>query len=146
MPHKAREISLPLLCPDTTSLRSAASAILADIHRDTGESYEQIGKRLEVHKNTVASWANQLNDIGALNLAKLGAIYGKEYLRPYETLYESPAEQGTNPLPELALAVSTLANMDKGTPKQKLDALPVLKQAMAALDACIAEYERLRLS
>lgn len=145
MPHKAKEISLPLLCPDTTSLRSAASAILADIHRDTGDTYEQIGKRLEVHKNTVASWANQLNDIGALNLAKLGAIYGKAYLRPYETLYEGAVEHSTNPLPEMARAVSILASMDKGTPKQKLDAMSAMRDAYAAMGAFMSEVERMRL-
>lgn len=145
MPHKSKEISLPLLCPDTTSLRSAASAILADIHRETGDTYEQIGKRLDVHKNTVASWANQANDIGALNLAKLGAIYGKAYLRPYETLYEGAAEKCSDPLPALTRAVATICATHNGTPKQKLDSLPEVRAALAALSTYATEIERIRL-
>lgn len=147
MPRKSTDISLPLYCPDTESLRTAVTAILGDIRRESGDDFAEIGKKLGVHKNTVGAWYNQANDMGALVLAKLGAIYGKEYLRPYETLYEGDTAPGVNPLPQLANAVATLCDIGiKGTPKQRLDALPVLKLALSALDACIAETERLRLA
>lgn len=145
MTTKSHNVLLPLSCPDTAALRNAQAAILTDIHRDTGETYAQIGARLGSHENTVANWAKQLTDMGALTIAKIGAIYGKEYVRPYETLYGGDTETGTNPLPELTKAVAAIAGMDKGTPKQKLDTLPDLKAAASALAAYISEIERHRL-
>jgi hypothetical protein len=94
----------------------------------------------------------------AATIARIGAIYGAGSVDPYHALYGARAElielRKVDPLASLAEAVSAICHMRRpegdggvaGTPKEQLDALPVLKEAARDLTAYIASIERMRIA
>ncbi len=142
-------VLLPLAAPDTAALRKAVAAIIRDIQREHHETDQMTADRIGVHKNTIASARNELSDLGALAISRIGYHYGVEAVAPYHTLYGATAHATCpsihDPLPELGRAIASLAAIRAGSAKDRLDALPVLKAASAALDAYITSIETLRL-
>ena len=143
------KVLLPVPLPCTKSLRAAVSAIIRDIQHSHHELDQETADRLGVSVGTVGNARNEKADLGALTIAKIGLLYGPEAVAPYNALYGATAHathpSACDPLPELGRAIAALAAIRNGSPKDRLDALPVLKAASAALDAYIASIETLRL-
>lgn len=151
-----RNVLLPIPLPTQKQLRLATANIIRDVQRDHGETDRCTADRLGISIGTVRNARDESTDLNSLTLAKIGAIYGAHYLDPYNGLYGATARQiepdAEDPLCNLAKAVSTLCDMrcPNGPggvielPKEKLDALPLLREARASLDAYIAGIEGLR--
>lgn len=141
-------VLLPLTFPDTAQLRKAVAAIIRDIQRDHGETDQATADKLGVHKNTIASARNEQADLGALTIARIGAVYGPQAVEPYHALYGATAHgaalNDAAPLTELADALAVL--MKAAGPKARLDTLPTLKTAAASLNGYIIAMERWRLA
>jgi hypothetical protein len=139
-------VLLPLEIPNTAALRKSVASIIRDIQRDHCETDQATADRLGVHKNTIAAARNEQSDIGALTIARIGALYGPEAVQPYHALYGATAHgiaaSDAAPLVELTGALAAL--LHAGGPKARLDALPVLKDTSAKLDAYINSIERWR--
>ena len=142
-------VLLPFAAPDTAALRKAVGAIIRDIQSEHHQTDQQTADVLGVHKNTIGNARNETADLGALTIAKIGAHYGPEAIAPYHALYGAAAHRvdpaACDPLPELGKAIAALAAIRNGSTKDRLDALPTLKAASAALDAYVANIEGLRL-
>ena len=157
MPKDRNNVLLPMAMPTQKSLRAALANIMRDVQRDHNETDQCTADRLGISVGTVRNARNEQTDLGSLTIAKIGAIYGPHYLDPYNGLYGATAtlisHKAQDPLPDLAKAVSTLCDMrcpnsDGGTtetPKELLDALPVLRKSRASLDALIGRIEGMRL-
>lgn len=153
----SNKVLLPCGLPDTKSLRAAVSAIIRDIQREHEETDQCTADRLGVSVGTIGNARNGKADLGALTIAKIGAIYGPAAIDPYNQLYGATAHltnpAACDPLADLARGVATICDMRRAegpggpveTPKERLDALPTLKAARASLDAYIAGIERMRL-
>ncbi len=150
-------VLLPMQLPTQNSLRSAVGNMIRDIQRDHRETDQDTADRLGVSKGTVVNARNGTTDLNALTIARIGAVYGADYVNPYNALYGATAtsvqRETEDPLCHMARAVSRMCDMRcpdgpggaTETPKELLDALPDLKRARAALDGLIARTERLRL-
>lgn len=150
-------VLLPCCLPDTKSLRAAVAAIFRDIQHAHHETDQCTADRLGISVGTVRNARNGLADLGALTIAKIGAIYGPGAIDPYNALYGATAHLTNpatcDPLADLARAVAGICDMRRAespggaseTPKERLDALPSLRAARASLDAYIAGIERMRL-
>ena len=158
MPDQRNNVLLPCALPCTKSLRVAVAAIIRDIQRDQHETDQCTADRLGISVGTVRNARNETADLGALTIAKIGALYGAQSIDPYNALYGARAEAinfiRCDPLPDLARAIATICDMRRAdspggsieTPKEKLDALPELKAAGKALIAYIASIEAMRLA
>lgn len=138
-------VLLPLSWPDTRSLRGAASNIIRDIQRQHDLTDGETAEKLGVSIGTIRNIRNKESDIGALLLAKIGAMFGEDAIAPYRALYAGCGEECAEPMLLLAEAQAALAKA-KG-PKGKFDALPALKDCIEGLSAFVlaAERDRLRL-
>jgi hypothetical protein len=157
MPADGNNVLLPLQLPTQKSLRSAVAHIIRDVQRDHGETDQCTADRLGVSIGTIRNARNESADLGAVTIARIGAVYGAAYVDPYHRLYGSVAApieaSGADPLPDLARSVAMICEMRSPsgeggaieTPKEQLDALPDLKRTRAALDAYINRIEKLRL-
>jgi transcriptional regulator with XRE-family HTH domain len=151
-------VLLPLTLPTQSSLRAAVSAIIRDIQRDTQETDQDTADKLGVSAGTIANARNGKADLNAASIARIGAIYGAHTVDPYHALYGARAESlsftKTDPLASLAMSVSAICAMrhpdSEGgkteTPKEQLDALPLLKEAMRDLTAYIANIEKMKIA
>lgn len=151
-------VLLPLKLPTQTSLRHAVAAIIRDIQREAHETDQDTADKLGVSAGTIANARNEKADLNATTIAKIGALYGAHFVDPYHALYGARAQiieiRKVDPLASLAGAVSAICQMRRpegdsgvvGTPKEQLDALPVLKEAARDLIAYIANIERLRIA
>lgn len=151
-------VLLPCPLPNTKALRAAVAAIIRDIQNARHETDQCTADKLGISVGTVRNARNEQADLGALTIAKIGAIYGPEAVGPYNLLYGATAHLANvtpcDPLADLARALATICDMRRAespggpveTPKERLDALPGLKAARASLDAYIAGIERLRLA
>jgi hypothetical protein len=140
MPRRSN-VLLPFGIPDTKSLRRAAANILRDIQREHEETDQQTADNLGVSVGTIR---NELSDIGALTLAKIGAVYGEEAVEPYKALYSGIlGDDYCDPRKAIALANAALVGV--AGPKAELDALPAVKECMQACAAFITAVERKRL-
>jgi transcriptional regulator with XRE-family HTH domain len=139
-------ILLPLPLPDTKSLRRAGAAIIRDIQLRHHETDQDTADRLGVSRGTISNVRNELSDPGALLIAKVGRVYGREAIAPYSALVDSDATDGVaEPTAELGEAVSALARARAKGTKGRLDALPAVKAAIEAASAYVASVERERL-
>lgn len=140
-------VLLPLALPDTASLRKAVATIIRDIQRDHNETDQKTADKLGVHKNTIAGARNEDRDLGALTIARIGAIYGAWSVAPYNALYGAAAHgmaaSDAAPLSELSEAMAALCK--SGGPKARFDMLPTLNAAYEALGAYIIALEQWRL-
>lgn len=146
MPNKAHNVPLPIDAPTTEALREAISAIIRDITAELRITDMELAGKLNVHANTVAAWRNKKNDMGALMVATIGAKFGAKFIAPYHALYGAHAHGlaacDAAPLGALADALAALAH-GRG-PKDRLDSLPVLKDAADALGTYIVSLEQFR--
>jgi len=125
-------------------LRRAAANIVRDIQRDHEETDQQTADHLGVSAGTIRNIRNEATDIGALTLARIGAVYGMEATRPYLVLLDRfPSTSEESPLPVLAEALAQLSRA-RGL-KGELDALPALKDCLEAIQTFISSTERKRL-
>lgn len=149
MVDNSGKVLLPLPLPCTKSLRAAVASIIRDIQHAHHETDQQTADRLGVSVGTIRNARNEMADLGALTIARIGALYNPEAVAPYNALYGATAHATypsvCDPLPELGRAVASLAAIRTGSAKDRLDALPTLKAASAALDAYITSIEGLRL-
>lgn len=158
MKHKFDNVLLPFACPTQSSLRGAVAAMIRDIQRDYHESDQDTADNLGVSAGTISNARNSKADLGAVTIARIGHRYGASYVDPYHALYGATARSlhisKSDPLAPMAEAVAAICRMrshasDKRsieTPKEQLDALPVLKEAARELAAYIASIERLRVA
>lgn len=157
MPDRSHNVLLPMSLPTQKSLRSAVAHIIRDVQRDASETDQCTADKLGISVGTLRNARNEQTDLNALTIAKIGAVYGPNYVNPYNRLYGGVAQaiepSEHDPLPDLARSVAMLCDMrcpngDGGsveTPKEMLDALPGLKRARASLDAYINRAEKLRI-
>lgn len=148
MPNSAHNVLLPLIAPDTAALRKAVAAIINDVQREHDLTDQELANKLDVHKNTICNARNKASDLGALTIAKIGAIYGADAVAPYHALYGATAHgiaaSDAAPLTEMADALAAL--MRAHGPKARLDTLPALKNAAEALNGYILSLEKWRLA
>lgn len=149
-------VMFPISLPTQSSLRGAVATIVRDIQRAADETDQDTADKLGVSAGTIANARNGKADLNAATLAKIGAIYGAHTVDPYHALYGARAERlvlsQTDPLAAIASAVSSICQMRRPdseggrieTPKEQLDALPVLKEAARDLTAYIATIEKMR--
>lgn len=154
----SNNVLLPLRLPTQKELRAAVAQIIRDVQRDNHEADQCTADRLGVSIGTVRNARNEAADLNALTIARIGAVYGAVYVDPYNALYGAtaqPRQPGhVDPLADMAKAVATICEMRHAeshggpieTPKERLDALPALKAARAAMDSYIAGIERLRIA
>ena len=158
MSASANNVLLPLACPTQKSLRAAVAAIIRDIQREAHETDQETADRLGVSVGTIRNARNELTDLGAVTVARIGFHYGAHHIDPYHRLYGARAEviehSRVDPLVSVADAVATICRMrcsgSEGgateTPKERLDALPTLKEAARQLTAYIASIESLKVA
>ncbi len=142
MPHR-NNVLLPFAAPDTKSLRRAVAAIIRDIQHQHHETDQDTADKLGVSVGTIRNARNEAADLGALTIAKIGAIYGGEAVAPYTALWANDTQGAPEALPALADAMAALSRA-KG-PKGKMDALPAVKDCIEALGAFVTATERERL-
>lgn len=144
----ARNISLPFQMPTQSLLREAARNIIIDLQKKTGESDGEMAEKIGVSASTIANARNRKNDIGSLTIAKIAMKYGEAAVEPYRALYgagsHGVAASDPAPIALLALAVAELTKGDG--PKARLDSLPVLIEAQAALADYVVALQRWRLA
>lgn len=148
MTDKIHNVLLPIGLPNTKSLRAAVACIIRDIQREHHETDQDTADKLGVSIGTVRNARNEQADLGALTIAKIGAIYGADAVAPYHALYGAHAHgiaaHDAAPISELAEAVAALTRA--AGPKARLDALPALKEASEALAGYIISLERWRVA
>jgi hypothetical protein len=144
--------------PTQKLLRGAVANIIRDIQRDASETDQDTADRLAISVGTIRNARNEMADLNAVTIARIGAVYGCQYVNPYHALYGAsahPIESAqADPLAPLAQAVATICQMrahgSEGgafeTPKERLDALPSLKEAARELTAYIASIEKMRVA
>lgn len=149
---------LPFQMPTQKRLREAVANIIRDVQRDFKETDEQTADALGISDGTVRNARNERTDLNAVTIARIGHKYGAHYVDPYHRLYGACAQSlqasQSDPLAPLAESVATLCRMrsqdSEGgrleTPKEQLDALPILKNAARELTAYIASIECLRVA
>lgn len=132
--------------------------MIRDIQRDFSETDQDTADALGISIGTVRNARNEMADLGAVTIARIGHKYGAHYVDPYHRLYGACAQSlqvsQTDPLAPLAEAVAVICrnrshDSDGGrmeTPKEQLDALPALKSAARELTAYIASIESLRVA
>lgn len=137
-------VLLPFSLPDTKSLRRAAANILRDIQRDNEQTDQETADCLGVSVGTIRNVRNEQTDISSLLLARIGARFGEEAVRPYTALWshDRPSDEV---IPALADAMAAISRAHG--PKGEFDALPAVKAAISALAAFAdkTETKRLRL-
>jgi transcriptional regulator with XRE-family HTH domain len=137
------KVLLPLMLPDTKSLRRAAANILRDIQREHEETDQATADRIGISVGTIRNIRNEQSDISSLTLARIGAAYGGDAIRPYEALYASGPAEG---VPAIQLLADAIAAMTRANgPKGECDALPVIRDCIQGLEAWALMCERKRL-
>lgn len=158
MPSNTINVLLPMACPTQKLLRAAVANMIRDIQRDFSETDQDTADALGISIGTVRNARNEMADLGAVTIARIGHKYGAHFVDPYHRLYGACAQSlqvsQTDPLAPLAEAVAVICrnrshDSDGGrneTPKEQLDALPVLKLAAREITAYIASIESLRVA
>lgn len=158
MTARPSNVLLPFATPTQKSLRGAVATIIRDIQRDFRETDQETADNLGISDGTVRNARNEKTDLNAVTIARIGHRYGAHYVDPYHRLYGARAHNlsspEADPLAPLADAVASICRMRSAsseggtieTPKEKLDALPRLKEAARELDAYIASIEALRVA
>jgi transcriptional regulator with XRE-family HTH domain len=137
---------LPFPIPTQSSLRSAVACIIRDVQLQHDETDTETAEKLGVSAGTIANARNKKADLSALTIAKIGTAYGIDAVGPYHALYGASAHgvaaSDAAPLAQLADAMAALTRASG--PKERLDALPILKAAAESLDAYVMSVERWR--
>ncbi len=144
MPDRPTQVSLPFRSlPTTDGVRTALSNVIRDIQRDHDLTDIELAGAIGVHPNTIQRARNKQGTLDNEAMARLGAVFGPEAMRPYTVMWERGADDAPELLPLLADAMAAVSRA-KG-PKGKLDALPVVKELIAAADAFVTGTEQMRL-
>lgn len=140
-----KQVMLPFSAlPTTDGVRTACANVIRDIERRHDLTDLQVAEAIGVSVNTIARARNKQVTIDNLTLARIGAVFGREALAPWDALgLGHQAGDMADPMQPLALAMAALAAA-KG-PKGRMDALPALKDAKQALKAFISQVEGERL-
>ena len=85
MPADGNNVLLPIRLPTQKSLRSAVAHIIRDVQRDHSETDQCTADRLGVSIGTIRNARNESADLGAVTIARIGAVYGAAYVDPYPT-------------------------------------------------------------
>jgi transcriptional regulator with XRE-family HTH domain len=146
---------LPLALPTQKLLRAAVAKIIRRVQLDQDLTDEALGDELGISVGTVRNARNELADLNAATIAKIGARFGAETLDPYAALYGArnvPLDAGeADALPSLTGAVHRLAVAQSPTSPgghvllhtELLEMLPDLRNAQRAINALICRAERI---
>ena len=146
---------LPMPCPTQKFLRQAVAKIMRRVSLEHDLTDEQLADELGISVGTVRNARNELADLNAATIAKIGHKFGAEVLDPYAALYGArnvPLDAAdTDALPSLAGAVHRLAVAQSPTSRggttllhiELLDMLPDLQAAHKAINALICRAERI---
>lgn len=155
MPETRNNVMLPMAMPTQKSLRAAVARIIRAIQHEHHLTDEALADEIGVSIGTVRNARNELADLNAATIARVGARFGAGTLDPYAALYGArnvPIEAcDADALPSLSGAVHRLAVAQSPGSKgghalvhdELLDMLPDLRAAQAALSALICRAERI---
>jgi hypothetical protein len=155
MPVSSNNVLLPVPLPTQKLLRSAVAQIIRRVQLDHSLTDEALADEIGVSVGTVRNARNELADLNAATIARIGARFGAETIDPYAALYGArnvPLDAGAvDALPSLSGAVHRLAVAQSAespggramTHSELLDMLPELHAAQRALNALICRAERI---
>ena len=144
MTHRSKQVMLPFSgLPTTDCVRASLANVIRDIQREHDLTDQQLAEAIGAHVNTIQRARNKLATLDNLTVARLGATFGEEALRPYTALWSHDAVERDDVVPALADAMAAVSRA-KG-PKGEFDALPVVKDCIEALHAFVLATERKRL-
>lgn len=142
MPESVGQVLLPFAAlPTTDCVLGAVANVIRDIQRDHDLTDLQFAERVGVHVNTVSRARNKQTKLDMTTIARIGAVFGEQSLRPFTSLWSGGS--GAEPVAPTAKALAALAGV-KGI-HSELEALPLVKDAIAAMSAWAGEVERKRL-
>ena len=148
-------VMLPMPMPTQKLLRQAVAKIIRRVQHEHEMIDEALAEDLGISVGTVRNARNELADLNAATIAKIGHKFGAEVLDPYAALYGArnvPIDAGeTDALPSLTCAVHRLAvaqspNSPGGQAMlhtELLEMLPDLQSAQRAINALICRAEKL---
>lgn len=144
MAEPMRQVLLPFAAlPTTDCVMGAVANVIRDIEREHDLTDHQFAERIGVHVNTIARARNKQTKLDLATMARIGAVFGEQAVRPLTSLWSGEREDNPEPVQPLALAVAAISAA-RG-PKGEFDALPAAKIAADALASWIASVEQKRL-
>lgn len=154
MPADRHNVLLPMRLPTQKALRAAVATIIRRVQADHDLTDTDFADAIGCSVGTVRNARNEQADLNSLTMARIGAVYGQEYVDPYAALYGArnvPLEaRDTDALPSLSASVHKLAVAQSPsspggqaiTHTELLDLMPDLRAALRAINALIAQGER----
>lgn len=148
-------VLLPLALPTQKALRAAVAKIIRRVQHENGLTDEAFADEIGCSVGTVRNARNELTDLNAVTITRIGAKFGAETLDPYAALYGArnvPLDaEDTDALPSLTAAVHRLAvAQSPASPgghsvlhTELLDMLPDLLAAQRAINALICRVGRI---
>lgn len=148
-------VMLPMSLPTQKLLRAAVAKIIRRVQLEQDLTDDDLADALGISVGTVRNARNELADLNAATIARIGARFGAETLDPYAALYGArnvPLDAGdADALPSLSGAVHRLAvAQSPGSPggasilhDELLGMLPELREAQRAINALICRAERI---
>ena len=139
---------------ETACYRNAVTQIILNVQRETGDTHIDIAERIDVSVGTISNAANKKSDLNPLYLARLGKVYGCQFLNPYVALFGGCVEPlgaaDADPMPALTKAAYELAVIrspdSQGGTSETLSELsgilPTLENAQADVTAKIVSIKR----
>lgn len=142
MPDRMAQVLLPFAAlPTTDCVLGAVANVIRDIQREHDLTDLQFAERIGVHVNTVSRARNKQTKLDMTTIARIGAVFGEQSLRPFTSLWSGG--DGAEPVAPTAKALAALAGV-KGL-HTELEALPLVKDAIEALTDWANSIERKRL-
>jgi len=139
---------------ETACYRNAVTQIILNIQREFEQTHIDIAERIDVSVGTISNAANKKTDLNPLYLARLGKVYGCQFLNPYVALFggcvEPIAADDADPMPALTKAAYELAvirspDSQGGTAETLSElsrVLPTLEAAQGDVTAKIVSIKR----
>lgn len=155
MPSNHNNVLLPMAMPTQKSLRAAVAKIIRSVQADHDLTDEELADEVGISVGTVRNARNEVTDLNAASIARIGARWGAERLDPYAALYgarnvplttsdEDALPSMTAAVHRLAVAQSTASPGGKSITHCELaEMIPDLRAAQAAINALIVRAERL---
>lgn len=155
MTDQANNVLPTMAMPTQKSLRAAVARIIRSIQLEHHLTDDALADEVGISVGTVRNARNEMADLNANTLAKIGARFGAEALDPYAALYGArnvPLDaRDVDALPSLSGAVHRLAvAQSPSSPggaamlhRELLDMLPDLRAAQSAINALICRAERI---
>lgn len=148
-------VLLPIALPTQKALRGAVARIIRAVQLEHDLTDEALADLLGISIGTVRNARNELTDLNAVTITRLGARFGSDVLDPYSALYGArnvPLDaEDTDALPSVSAAVHRLAVAQSpaspGGPSilhdELLAMLPTLRDAQKAITALICRAEKI---